>query len=65
MNRKSEWVWIDKKNVRNRWVRFIKHFQCASEDRDIKLHITADSAYFVSVNGRFIGDGPIRSFPQQ
>ncbi len=64
MNRKSEWVWIDKKNVRNRWVRFIKHFQCASEDRDIKLHITADSAYFVSLNGRFIGDGPIRSFPQ-
>lgn len=64
MNTRSEWVWIDKKNVRNRWVRFSKNFQCSKGDKNIKLYITADSAYFVSVNGHFIGDGPIRSFPR-
>lgn len=46
-----------------RWVRFRKEFFLDAVGGQARLRITADSEYWVWVNGEWVGQGPARSFP--
>jgi len=48
----------------NAWFCFRKTFVCPERRDDSLLHITADYRYTVWVNGEWIGQGPIRGWPQ-
>ena len=62
MDRNAKWIWKDSQNVRNRWLRFRRKFSAGGQKT--ALQITADSAYFVFVNGEFVGSGPVRAYPE-
>lgn len=64
MEWKAKWIW-DKsgEHPRNYWLAFRKTFVTPKDYDEANLHITADSRYFLYINGRFIGWGPVRSWP--
>jgi len=60
----AKWIW-DSKETRGAWnhyTLFRKRFVLSSTTTCVELHITADSQYWVWVNGKKVGSGPIRSF---
>lgn len=61
-NAQPQWIWTPEKTAeRNAFVRFRKVFQWNGERTDIR--VTADSVYVLFVNGQYVGQGPIRSWP--
>ncbi|MGC8842853.1 MAG: family 78 glycoside hydrolase catalytic domain, partial [bacterium] len=64
MQWKAKWIWNDsEEHPRNYWLAFRKTFRAPKDFDDAKLYITADSRYFLYLNGEFIGFGPVRSWP--
>ena len=64
MDWKAKWIWENKKEKPiNKWVCFRKVFLKQTEYDSVNLYITADSRYYLYVNGRKIGRGPMRSWP--
>ncbi|QHI68521.1 alpha-L-rhamnosidase-related protein [Tichowtungia aerotolerans] len=59
-----KWIWCAQNDVRdyNQTVLFKKEFELASVDA-ATLRITADSWYRVSINGKWVHDGPARAYP--
>lgn len=62
--KQSKWIWCAQNTAReyNQTVLFQKEFEVKETD-DATLQITADSWYRVSVNGKWIHDGPARAYP--
>ena len=62
--KQSEWIWCAHNALReyNQTVLFQKEFDVKKTDGAL-LQITADSWYRVSVNGKWIHDGPARAYP--
>ena len=60
----SKWIWCKQKGLQeyNQTVLFKKEFTVA-QTAGAELKITADSWYRVSINGRWIYDGPARAYP--
>ncbi len=65
---KAKWIWKDQAdyNQYNQTVVARKHFPLPALDSasQATLRITADSFYRLYVNGRWINDGPCRSWPE-
>jgi len=63
--KKSKWIWCVQNEAReyNQTVLFQKEFEVKKTDGAL-LQITADSWYRVSVNGKWIHDGPARAYPE-
>ncbi|NQT51816.1 alpha-L-rhamnosidase N-terminal domain-containing protein, partial [bacterium] len=58
----GHWIWTrDDTPERNAFVRFRR--QVAYTGGPATLHITADSRYWLWVNGEFLGHGPVRAWP--
>lgn len=62
--KRSQWIWCAHNELRkyNQTVLFKKEFE-VKESAGAILQITADSWYRVSVNGKWIHDGPARAYP--
>lgn len=64
MQWKAQWIWDNSgEHPRNYWLAFRKTFNVPEDYEEANLHITADSRYFLYVNGQFVGWGPVRSWP--
>jgi hypothetical protein len=62
---RARFVWCDRHGEgRNVFVLFRRRFQLADRPRGAHLHLFADSAYRLCVNGRVAGYGPARFFPR-
>ena len=59
----GKWIWSGDESVseRNAFVRFRRGFDY--DGGRALLHITADSRYVLFVNGEYVGQGPVRSWP--
>ena len=59
-----KWIWCAQNNVRdyNQTVLFKKEFEL-KKTGDATLRIAADSWYRVSINGKWVHDGPGRAYP--
>jgi len=66
MNINAKWIWKkqDNYNLYNQTVVFKKTFNLNYEFKSADLAITADSFYRLSVNGKWINDGPSRGYPK-
>lgn len=70
MSRKQEappaeenaWIWDNRPALRNAYVRFRRAFKAAKSDSLI-LRVSADTRYWIWVNGELLGTGPVRSWP--
>lgn len=61
---KAKWVWIDgEKSPKNFWLAARKVICIQDHLKKAKLHITADSRYVIWLNGKRLGQGPVRSWP--
>jgi len=60
----SEWIWCAQKDLReyNQTVLFKKEFEILHPKAAV-LRITADSWYRLSINGKWVHDGPGRAYP--
>ncbi|MHB9037811.1 MAG: family 78 glycoside hydrolase catalytic domain [Armatimonadota bacterium] len=62
MNIQGNWIWSGEELLdRNAYVSFRRRFEYC--DGSAKLHITADSRYTLWVNGEYVGQGPVRAWP--
>lgn len=62
----ADWIWDDSgEHPVNHWLCFRKHFSLRDAVEEATLHIVADSRYWLYVNGRLIGRGPMRSWPDE
>lgn len=60
----AKWIYVDsEKEIRNRYAEFRRTFQLNKVSNKLHLHITANSKYYVFVNGQYIGFGPVRAYP--
>jgi len=61
----SKWIWCTQQDVHgyNQTVLFKKEFGLTKAGGVASLHITADSWYRVSINGKWVHDGPARAYP--
>ncbi|MEP0765645.1 MAG: alpha-L-rhamnosidase N-terminal domain-containing protein [Fimbriimonadia bacterium] len=58
------WIWSDHEEPQwNQWLCFRKSFDLQNPASDAKLRITADSRYRVWLNGKLLGQGPVRAWP--
>jgi len=64
MNWKAKWVWIEgEESPKNFGLAARKVINIEDSLKEAKLHITADSRYVVWLNGKRLGQGPVRSWP--
>ena len=63
----AEWIWGgDEASPRNEWRCFRQTVELAEKGwREAEFAITADSRYVLTVNGVFVGRGPVRSWPAE
>jgi len=60
----SEWVWAHGDGRRaNDWAQFRTRLSWDGS-ANVDLTLTADSRYRLRVNGRWVGDGPVRGWPE-
>ncbi|MEN8254902.1 MAG: hypothetical protein ABFR33_05470, partial [Verrucomicrobiota bacterium] len=62
---KAKWIWCAQRDVHeyNQTVCFKKEFGLKKAGGDASLYITADSWYRISINGKWVHDGPARAYP--
>jgi hypothetical protein len=60
----AKWIWRDGADVHgyNQTVIALKKFEASSVQRAV-MRVTADSYYRLSLNGRWVNDGPARTWP--
>lgn len=58
----NNWIWLAGRQGRNTFVRFRREFTLL-EIEQTTLRISADSRYWVFLNGERLGFGPVRSWP--
>ncbi len=64
MKWKAKWVWIEgEESPKNFWLAVRKTVNVKEDIKEAKLHITADSRYVLWLNGKRLGQGPVRSWP--
>ncbi|MDI3547763.1 MAG: alpha-L-rhamnosidase [Halanaerobiales bacterium] len=64
MKWKAKWIWdAGEERPKNHWLCFRKKFDYDSSVTGARLQITADSRYFLYLNGKMMGYGPARSWP--
>lgn len=64
MEWKAKWIWDESgEHPRNYWLAFRRTFERPDNIDDAILHITGDSRYTIFINGKYIGFGPVRSWP--
>jgi len=64
MDWKAKWIWIEGEEApKNFWLAARKVINVKDDLKEAKLHITADSRYVVWLNGKRLGQGPVRSWP--
>ncbi len=65
--KEPRWIWLlsGKGREFHQVACFRKTFTVSGESKDCRLELTADARYEVYVNGRWIGFGPARSWPDQ
>lgn len=57
----AKWVWLSGNTDKNVWVRFRKSFELSSTPSSVKLKISAESRYFLYVNGNLaVYDGSLK-----
>ncbi|MDQ3814218.1 MAG: family 78 glycoside hydrolase catalytic domain, partial [Armatimonadota bacterium] len=57
------WIWCaEEVPARNAWVRFRRRF--SYHGGPARLHLTADARYVLYLNGKYLGQGPVRAWPQ-
>lgn len=64
----AHWIWDESgPSPRNYVLAAWRDFEIdpAETSREHRLHLTADTRYRLWLNGRWLGDGPARSFPHQ
>ena len=61
---KARWIWPDnlQYDLVNGYALFRRHFQLATVPRKALLHLTADQAYHLYINGRYVCRGPARGY---
>jgi len=59
---KGKWIWGENKSIKNSYYYFRKELEI-SDNKDLKILITADTRYKLYVNGQYVGYGPIQSQP--
>ncbi len=59
----SEWLWLGSGDTRNEFLKFRKKLVYSGEPA-VTLKLTADSRYYLWVNGERIGFGPVRAYPE-
>jgi alpha-L-rhamnosidase len=66
MEWKANWIWDRSgEHPRNQWTCFRRTFTVSSEYEIAKLSLSADTKYFVYVNGELIGSGPVRGWTSE
>jgi hypothetical protein len=62
---KAKWIWSDRQDIKayNQTIVARKTFRL-DDPRQATLRITADSFYRLKINGRWVNDGPCRSWPE-
>lgn len=64
MEWQSNWIWDETgDHPRNHWACFRREFTLENSYDDARLYISADTVYFVYINGKRIGAGPVRGWP--
>lgn len=64
MNWLAKWIWDHgEAQPRNYWLCFTKKIVINEKYDEVKIRITGDSRYYLYVNERFEGHGPVRSWP--
>lgn len=59
-----KWIWFsDKRRNWNEWVQFRRDFLLEDVPERAFLKVTADARYRIYVNGHWVGQGPIRGYP--
>ncbi len=59
---RGEWIWVDGREAsRNVYAFFRRAFSC-DRAAALEIAITADSFYWLYIDGRWMGRGPVRSF---
>ncbi|MEI6424568.1 MAG: hypothetical protein WCP55_20290, partial [Lentisphaerota bacterium] len=63
-NWSGHWIWPEAvKADRNAYAFFRREFRSTREEK-LTIHITANNFYWLYLDGKFIGRGPVRSFPE-
>ncbi|MEH6953710.1 family 78 glycoside hydrolase catalytic domain [Neobacillus drentensis] len=66
MEWKANWIWDRSgEHPRNQWTCFRRTFSVNSEYESARLSISADTKYFVYLNGEQIGSGPVRGWTSE
>ena len=61
-----KWIWKRGiKQEKNLWLEFTTGLFCPNDCSTVNIEITADSRYILNVDGKFIGRGPPRYWPQK
>jgi alpha-L-rhamnosidase len=61
----AEWIALpDVEDDVNLWFLTRREFEVNSSVPHASIAVTADTTYQLFINGRFIGDGPVRAFPE-
>lgn len=62
----ADWIWNGKAPVpKNTWLCFRRSFTLDAAPGRAVLGITADSQYFLYINGKYIGSGPAKCWPSR
>lgn len=62
----AKWIWVEKdNNSKNLWVCFRKTFFINEKFESSNIQITADSRYYLYINGQYVNYGPVRCWPQE
>jgi alpha-L-rhamnosidase len=60
----ARWIWQQgEASPRNLWLRLRRAFRSAQNVQRATLLVSADSRYEIFINGKWLGTGPVRSFP--
>ena len=62
----AKWIWNnDEEGLVNSWLCFRKSFELSENFDEATLDITADSRYYLLINGTYAGMGPVRYWPSE
>ena len=50
----AKWMWMQHENNANTWMCFVRDFFCITVPKQAKVHIAADSKYWLYINGKMV-----------